>query len=138
MLGTTLDFLLVLLGFGAIIVLHELGHFLAARWAGIRVLAFSLGIGPALLSFRKGLGMRLGSSEGEVERLRNRGFAKGDVLEVARLAGIMGAKRTADLIPLCHPLPITNVTIDLEPAGDDTVEITTHWKNPNQFKATLE
>ncbi len=40
---------------------------------------------------------------------------KGDVLGVARLAGIMAAKRTADLIPLCHPLPITSVMVDLEP-----------------------
>ncbi len=38
---------------------------------------------------------------------------KGDVLSVARLAGIMGAKRTSDLIPLCHPLPITKVALDL-------------------------
>ncbi|MEM1432040.1 MAG: cyclic pyranopterin monophosphate synthase MoaC [Pseudomonadota bacterium] len=38
---------------------------------------------------------------------------KGDVLGVARLAGIMGAKRTADLIPLCHPLPVTKVSVDL-------------------------
>jgi cyclic pyranopterin phosphate synthase len=41
--------------------------------------------------------------------------AKGDVLGVARLAGIMAAKKTADLIPLCHPLPITKVTLDLTP-----------------------
>jgi molybdenum cofactor biosynthesis protein MoaC len=40
---------------------------------------------------------------------------KGDVIGVARLAGIMAAKRTADLIPLCHPLPITKVTVDLMP-----------------------
>ncbi|MBT8455918.1 MAG: cyclic pyranopterin monophosphate synthase MoaC [Rhodobacteraceae bacterium] len=40
---------------------------------------------------------------------------KGDVLGVARLAGIMGAKRTADLIPLCHPLPVTSVSLDLTP-----------------------
>ena len=43
---------------------------------------------------------------------------KGDVMGVARLAGIMGAKRTADLIPLCHPLPITKVAIELEPVPD--------------------
>lgn len=43
------------------------------------------------------------------------GAAKGDVMGVARLAGIMGAKRTADLIPLCHPLPITKVSVDLVP-----------------------
>ncbi|SFR04912.1 cyclic pyranopterin monophosphate synthase MoaC [Poseidonocella sedimentorum] len=44
---------------------------------------------------------------------------KGDVLGVARLAGIMGAKKTADLIPLCHPLPITKVALDLTP--DETL-----------------
>lgn len=43
---------------------------------------------------------------------------KGDVLGVARLAGIMGAKKTADLIPLCHPLPITKVAISLTPDHD--------------------
>ena len=43
---------------------------------------------------------------------------KGDVLAVARLAGIMGAKRTADLIPLCHPLPITKVALELTAAPD--------------------
>lgn len=48
---------------------------------------------------------------------------KGDVFAVARIAGIQAAKRTADLIPLCHPLPITAVSVDLEP-GDAAVRIT--------------
>jgi len=65
MLGTVLDLLLVIFGFGLIIFIHELGHFLAARWAGIRVLAFAVGFGPAALSWRKGLGLRRGSSEAE-------------------------------------------------------------------------
>lgn len=43
---------------------------------------------------------------------------KGDVLGVARLAGIMAAKRTADLIPLCHPLALTRVVVDLEPLAE--------------------
>jgi cyclic pyranopterin phosphate synthase len=43
---------------------------------------------------------------------------KGDVLGIARLAGIMGAKKTSDLIPLCHPLPITKVAVDLTPDAD--------------------
>jgi len=43
------------------------------------------------------------------------GMAKGDVLAVARLAGIMGAKRTSDLIPLCHPLNLSNVEVELTP-----------------------
>jgi cyclic pyranopterin phosphate synthase len=50
-------------------------------------------------------------------------MAKGDVLAVARLAGIMAAKRTADLIPLCHPLMLTKVAVDLTPAAPDAVEI---------------
>src|SRR5262245_29987408 len=44
--------------------------------------------------------------------IRDKALAKGDVLEVARLAGIMAAKRTGELIPLCHPLPITAATVD--------------------------
>ncbi|MTH76362.1 cyclic pyranopterin monophosphate synthase MoaC [Paracoccus aestuariivivens] len=54
----------------------------------------------------------------ETLALAQGGAAKGDVMGVARLAGIMGAKRTSDLIPLCHPLPITKVAVELvaEPA----------------------
>jgi cyclic pyranopterin phosphate synthase len=53
------------------------------------------------------------------------GLKKGDVLSVARLAGIMGAKRTPDLIPLCHPLALTSVKVDLFCDPDrSTVEIT--------------
>jgi cyclic pyranopterin phosphate synthase len=44
--------------------------------------------------------------------IRDKGHVKGDVLEVARLAGIMAAKRTGELIPLCHPLPITSAVVD--------------------------
>ena len=46
------------------------------------------------------------------------GHKKGDVLGVARIAGIMGAKRTADLVPLCHPLPLTKVSIAFNPKPD--------------------
>lgn len=47
--------------------------------------------------------------------IQDGGISKGDVLAVARVAGIMGAKRTPDLIPMCHPLLLTNVSLDLEP-----------------------
>ena len=58
------------------------------------------------------------------ERIMAKGMEKGDVLGVAKVAGIMGAKRTADLIPLCHPLPITSVEITFNPiAGQHTIEI---------------
>ena len=49
-----------------------------------------------------------------LEEVISRGNKKGDVLAVARLAGIMAAKRTADLVPLCHPLSLTHVTVELE------------------------
>lgn len=55
--------------------------------------------------------------------IRDKALAKGDVFEVARLAGIMAAKRTSDLIPLCHPLPITGVAIDFAPIGDNRLRI---------------
>ena len=51
----------------------------------------------------------------ETLALATGGAAKGDVIGTARLAGIMAAKRTAELIPLCHPLPIAKVSVDLEP-----------------------
>jgi cyclic pyranopterin phosphate synthase len=57
-----------------------------------------------------------------VELLRGEGVPKGDVLAVARIAGIQAAKRTPDLVPLCHPLAIDAVTVDLDVA-DDAVEI---------------
>jgi cyclic pyranopterin monophosphate synthase len=56
-------------------------------------------------------------------RIQQRGFAKGDVLEVARLAGIMAAKRTGELIPLCHPLPLESVTVGFSFPDGRTVAI---------------
>jgi cyclic pyranopterin monophosphate synthase len=55
--------------------------------------------------------------------IRDRGLSKGDVLEVARLAGIMAAKKTADLIPLCHPLPLTSVEVRYEFPDAETLRI---------------
>jgi cyclic pyranopterin phosphate synthase len=62
---------------------------------------------------------------------------KGDVLGVARLAGIMGAKRTADLIPLCHPLPLTAVKVDLEPV-EDGIEIAATVRTTGQTGVEME
>ena len=64
---------------------------------------------------------------------------KGDVLGVARLAGIMGAKRTADLVPLCHPLPITRVALDLVPdAGLPGVRITATVRTTGRTGVEME
>ena len=53
-------FLLVLLGFGFLIFIHELGHFLAAKWARIRADGFAIGMGPCLVSYRRGVGFCFG------------------------------------------------------------------------------
>ena len=64
---------------------------------------------------------------------------KGDVLGIARLAGIMGAKKTADLIPLCHPLPITKVTLELvTDAALPGVRITATVKTTGQTGVEME
>lgn len=64
---------------------------------------------------------------------------KGDVLGVARLAGIMGAKKTSDLIPLCHPLPVTKVSLDLVPDEElPGVRITSTVKTSGQTGVEME
>jgi cyclic pyranopterin phosphate synthase len=67
------------------------------------------------------------------------GVKKGDVLSVAQLAGIMGAKRTPDLIPLCHPLELTSVTVDLvcDP-GRNAIDITATCKLKGQTGVEME
>jgi cyclic pyranopterin phosphate synthase len=72
-----------------------------------------------------------------VELLRGEGVPKGDALGVARVAGIMGAKRTPDLVPLCHPLSISGVTVDLE-VTDDAVEITATVRTNDRTGVEME
>lgn len=67
------------------------------------------------------------------------GGPKGPVLEIARVAGITGAKRTADLVPLCHPLPLDAVDVRICPEGDDALaieaEVTTTWRTGVEMEA---
>lgn len=89
---------------------------------------------------------RIAVAEGHVimspetlKRVKEGRADKGDVLGVARLAGIMGAKRTPDLIPLCHPLPLTKVALDLE--IDDSlpgIKITATTKTSGQTGVEME
>ncbi|AXK44434.1 cyclic pyranopterin monophosphate synthase MoaC [Brachybacterium saurashtrense] len=60
----------------------------------------------------------LRTREDVVDRIASGDLPKGEALATARIAGIMGAKRTPDLIPLCHPLPLSGVELDLTPHGD--------------------
>ena len=68
----------------------------------------------------------------------NQKLAKGNVLEVARLAGIMGAKQTSQLIPLCHPLPISGMKLDLVAEGDDAIRITAEVKVTGKTGVEME
>jgi cyclic pyranopterin phosphate synthase len=72
-----------------------------------------------------------------VRLLRGDGVPKGDALGVARVAGIMAAKRTPDLVPLCHPLAISGVTVDLE-VRDDSVAITATVRTTDRTGVEME
>ena len=72
-----------------------------------------------------------------VDLLRGAGVPKGDTLAVARLAGIMGAKQTPSLIPLCHPLALSSVTVDLV-VNDDAVEITATVRTTDRTGVEME
>lgn len=72
-----------------------------------------------------------------IDLLRGEGVPKGDALAVARIAGIMGAKKTPDLIPLCHPLAVSGVVVDLEVA-DDAVEISATVKTTDRTGVEME
>ncbi len=72
-----------------------------------------------------------------VAALRGGGVPKGDALAVARIAGIQGAKRTPDLVPLCHPIAISGVTVDLR-VDDDAVAITATVKTTDRTGVEME
>jgi cyclic pyranopterin phosphate synthase len=80
---------------------------------------------------------RLSTTPDVVELLRGRGLPKGDALAVARIAGIAGAKRTPDLIPLCHPVALHGVTVDLELA-EDAVVITATTRTADRTGVEME
>ena len=72
-----------------------------------------------------------------VDLLRGEGVPKGDALAVARIAGIMGAKQTPSLIPLCHPLAISGVTVDLA-VTDESVDITATVRTTDRTGVEME
>ena len=80
---------------------------------------------------------RIAMSAEALALVRDASANKGDVLAVARVAGIMAAKRTAELIPLCHPLPLSKVTIDLD-ATDTGVTVTATCATTGQTGVEME
>ena len=65
-------------------------------------------------------------------------IAKGDPLYTAKIAGVLAAKKTSDLIPLCHPLPLTNVDVDVQVSDRDTVTVTSTVKTKAQTGVEME
>jgi cyclic pyranopterin phosphate synthase len=80
---------------------------------------------------------RVSMSPDVVALLRGEGVPKGDALGVARIAGIMAAKRTPDLIPLCHPIALSGVVVDLT-VGDDGVDITATVRTADRTGVEME
>lgn len=116
------DLALVVLGFSLIIVIHEAGHFFAARWAGIRVLAFAVGFGPALVSFRKGLGFRRGSSEREYQKLQQ------DSLDAAH------ARRDSAVSPTEYRLNILPFGGYVKMLGQDDADPSARSDEPDSYQ----
>ena len=73
-----------------------------------------------------------------LEQVRTAGLKKGDVLAVARVAGIMAAKKTPDLIPLCHPILIDNITIEFDLSGNESIGIAARVKSTGKTGAEME
>jgi len=73
-----------------------------------------------------------------LEQIKQIGLKKGDVLAVARVAGIMAAKQTPNLIPLCHPIPVSNISVDFDFVGDDYVKITARVKTTGKTGVEME
>jgi len=73
-----------------------------------------------------------------MDKIKQNEIKKGDVLAVARVAGIMAAKKTPDLIPLCHPIIIDNIGVDFDFVGDDFVKITATAKSSGKTGVEME
>jgi cyclic pyranopterin monophosphate synthase len=93
----------------------------------------------------KGITVREAVAKGSVimqpatlEQVKNAGMKKGDVLAVARVAGIMAAKRVPDFIPLCHTIPIDRIKIDFDLSGTNSIGITATVKSTSKTGVEIE
>ena len=73
-----------------------------------------------------------------IDLIKNAKIAKGDPLYTAKIAGVLAAKKTSDLIPLCHPLPLTNVEVDVKVVDEGTVSVTATVKTKAQTGVEME
>lgn len=96
-------------------------------------------VGHKATTKRKALAQAIVSMQPETLRLlMARQLPKGDALQVARVAGIMAAKRTPDLIPLCHPIPLSKAEVDIEALDDTRIQIIADVRNMAQTGVEME
>ena len=81
---------------------------------------------------------RITMKPGTLEQIKTSSIKKGDVLSVARVAGIMAAKKTPELIPLCHPILIDDISVDFDLDGDDSIGISAGVKSTGKTGAEME
>ena len=81
---------------------------------------------------------RLSGQTETIATIMGGGLKKGDALAVARIAGIMAAKKTAELIPLCHPIALTKVSVDMESAGENSILIVATAETTGQTGVEME
>lgn len=81
---------------------------------------------------------RLSGEAATIATILGGGLKKGDALAVARVAGIMAAKKTSELIPLCHPIPLTKVSVDIEGDGDASILIVAAAETTGQTGVEME
>ena len=89
--------------------------------------------------------LRIATSSGKIylkketiERIKNKNVKKGDVFTIAKIAAINAVKKVPDLIPLCHPIPISNVDIDFNYEGDNTIRVTCTVKSISKTGVEME
>jgi cyclic pyranopterin phosphate synthase len=115
--------------------MNELTHFNAAGEAHM------VDVGDKSITHRSAIAEgRIVMQQHTLRLIIDGGHKKGDVLGIARIAGIMGAKKTADLIPLCHPLALTKIAVDLEAlTGENAVycraTVETHGRTGVEMEA---
>lgn len=96
-------------------------------------------IGDKAVTHRRAVAQAKISGKPEtIDAIVGGGLKKGDALAVARIAGIMAAKKTSELIPLCHPIPLTKVSVDIESAGADTILILATAETTGQTGVEME
>ncbi|HEX7010100.1 MAG TPA: site-2 protease family protein, partial [Phycisphaeraceae bacterium] len=129
-------FIFILLSFGFLIFVHELGHFLVAKWVGIRVTQFAIGFGPSILTWRKGIGLRIGSTESEYERRAKEALrSKGVDLEQATPAQLYDAADALGLGETEYRLNYLPLGGYVKMVGQEDLDPTARSDDPRSFNA---